>query len=95
VVLVVPEIATDGHLLYEKRSLSSVSVLASTWFSVTHTAATSAAYHHPFTTEHVLNTITFPCHSEKTDQFFIISLGTVSQCNSTVKQGENLLYDCE
>jgi len=49
VVLVVPEIVTDGHLLYEKLSLSSVSVPVSIWFLVAHTAT----YHHPVTTEHV------------------------------------------
>ena len=71
-VLVVPEIVTDGHLLYEK--LSSVSVHASIWFLVTHTAT----YHRPVATEHVLNMMTFECHSEKTYQLFIISLSTES-----------------
>jgi len=74
VVLVVPKIVTDGHLLYEKLSLSSVSVPASIWFLVTHTAT----YHRPVATERVLNMMTFQCHSEKTYQLFIISLSTES-----------------
>jgi len=82
VILVVPEIVTDGHILYGKRSLSSVSVSASIWFLVSHTATTT--YHHPVTTEHVLNTMTFQCHSEKTDQFFIISLST--ECHIVITQ---------
>jgi len=82
VVLVVPEIVTDGHILYGKRSLSSVSFPVSIWFSVTHTSTTTC--HHPVTTEHVLNTMTFLCHSEKTDQFFIISLST--DCHIVITQ---------
>ena len=52
-VLVVPEIVIYGNLLYEKLSLSSVSVPVSIWFLVTHTAT----YHRPVATEHVLNTV--------------------------------------
>ena len=71
-VLIVPEIITDCHLLYEKLSFSSVSVPAFICFSVTQ----KATYNHPVTTDHGLNIMTFQCHSEKTDQFFTISLST-------------------
>ena len=90
-VLVVPEIVTDGHLLYEKLSLSSVSAPASIWFLVTHTAT----YHHPVATEHILNMMTLQCHSEKTSALHYLSQHRISQCNNAVKQGENLLYYCE
>jgi len=72
VILIVPEIIPDCHLLYEKLSFSSVSVPVSIWYSVSHTAT----YNRSVTTDHELNIMTFQCHSEKTDQFFTISLST-------------------
>jgi len=63
VVLVVPEIVTDCHHLYEKISLLSVKFPASIWFLVIHTAT----YNHPVTTDHVFNMMTFQCHSGKTE----------------------------
>jgi len=73
-VYIVPEIITDCHHLYEKLSFSSVSFPVSIWFLVTHRATNN----HPVTTDHILNMMTFHCHSEETNMFFTISLSTES-----------------